>query len=54
MPLEEHVYVPTLEEFLKALCKVKKKKKSRNKLKCSTEGDRNEHVIAENKQLGVK
>lgn len=27
MPLGEHVYVPTLEEFLKALCKEKKKKK---------------------------
>jgi len=53
VPLGEHIYVPTLEEFLKVLCK-DKKKRCGIKLKCSPEADRNEQVIAETTQLGVK
>lgn len=51
MPIGEHICMSVLEEFLKAM---RMTKKSREELSCSTEASRNNHVIAENKHLGMK
>lgn len=51
MPIAEDICMSILEEFLKAM---RIAKKCREQLSCSTKASRNNHVIAENKQLGMK